>query len=102
RLNGIYLRMLRDAGVHLVEGRATLVDGHTVEVSGRRYTARNILIATGGRPFVPPIPGAELAITSNEALELPSLPKRLVIVGGGYIGVELAGVFHTLGAEVTI
>jgi glutathione reductase (NADPH) len=103
RLNGVYLRMLRDAGVTLLEGRATLVDAHTVEVAGRRYTARHILVATGGRPSLPTdVRGIEHAITSNEALELPSLPRRIVIVGGGYIGVEFASIFNAAGASVTM
>jgi glutathione reductase (NADPH) len=102
RLNGIYIRMLRDAGASLIEGRAILVDPHTVKVGGKSYTAKHILVATGARPFVPTIPGAEHGITSNEALELPELPRRLAIVGGGYIGVELAGVFNSLGAKVTM
>ena len=102
RLNGVYLRLLRDAGVTLVEGRARLVDGHTVEVAGRRYTAKHVLLATGGRPVLPPVRGIEHAITSNEALDLPALPARVAIVGGGYIGVEFAGIFATLGAAVTL
>jgi glutathione reductase (NADPH) len=102
RLNAIYVRLLRDAGVTLVEGRGRLLDAHTVEVAGRRHTAEHILVATGGRPSVPPIRGAEHAITSNEALELPVLPRRVVIVGGGYIGVEFAGIFNALGSQVTL
>jgi glutathione reductase (NADPH) len=102
RLNAIYIRMLRDARCTLVEGRAHVVDGHTVEVAGKRYTAKNILVATGGRPFVPDVRGAEHCITSNEALSLPELPRRIAIVGGGYIGVEFAGIFAALGAKVTL
>ncbi len=102
RLNGVYLRLLRDSGVTLFEGRGRVVDPHTVEVGGKRYTARYILVATGGRPEKPSIPGVEYGITSNEALDLPALPKRLTIVGGGYIGVELAGVFNAAGAKVTM
>ncbi|APR75256.1 Glutathione reductase [Minicystis rosea] len=102
RLNGIYIRLLRDSGVTLIEGRARVIDGHTVEVAGKRYTARTILVATGGRPVLPEVRGVEHALTSNEALELPSLPKRAVVVGGGYIGVELAGVMNALGSEVTM
>jgi glutathione reductase (NADPH) len=102
RLNGVYLRLLRDSGVTLVEGRAKIADAHTVEVAGARYTARTILVATGGRPHVPPVRGVELAITSNEALSLPALPRRIAVVGGGYIGVELAGVFNAAGAEVSM
>ncbi len=102
RLNGVYLRLLRDSGVTLVEGRARVVDAHTVEAGGRRYTARYILVATGGRPHLPALRGIEHAITSNEALSLPALPRRLAVVGGGYIGVELAGVFNAVGVEVTM
>jgi glutathione reductase (NADPH) len=102
RLNGVYLRLLRDSGVTLVEGRARVVDAHTVEVAGKRYTARYILVATGGRPYLPALRGIEHVITSNEALSLPSLPRRLAVVGGGYIGVELAGVFNSAGVEVSM
>jgi len=101
RLNGIYLRILRDNNVDLKEGRGVLVDDHTVEIAGERLTAENILIAVGGRPTMPDIPGIEQVITSNEALELPKLPKRVVIVGGGYIAIEFAGIFSSLGVEVT-
>lgn len=102
RLNAVYLRMLRDAEVTLVDGRGQIVDAHTVEVAGRRYTARNILVATGGWPYEPEVHGIEHAITSNEALELPRLPRRLAIVGGGYVGVEFASIFHALGSKVTM
>ncbi|MBT3992064.1 MAG: glutathione-disulfide reductase, partial [Rhodospirillaceae bacterium] len=101
RLNGIYLRILRDNNVDLKEGRGVLVDDHTVEVGGERLTAENILIAVGGWPSMPNIPGIEHVISSNEALELKELPKRMVIVGGGYIAVEFAGIFASLGVEVT-
>ncbi|MBK8258636.1 MAG: glutathione-disulfide reductase [Polyangiaceae bacterium] len=102
RLNGVYLRLLRDSGVTLIEGRGKIVDPHTVEVAGKRYTAEHILVATGGRPQKPPIVGADLGITSNEALDLPKLPKHVVVVGGGYIGVEFAGIFRAAGAKVTM
>jgi glutathione reductase (NADPH) len=102
RLNAIYIRMLRDSGVQILDGRGTIVDPHTVEVAGKRYTAKHILIATGGWPSLPKIPGIEHAITSNEALDLPELPERVVIVGGGYIAVEFAGIFHSAGAHVEI
>jgi len=101
RLNGIYIRMLKTAGVALHEARATMIDAHTLEVGGKRVTAETILIATGARPVKPPLPGADLAITSNEAFQLPALPKRVVMVGGGYIAVEFAGIFAGLGAKVT-
>jgi glutathione reductase (NADPH) len=102
RLNGIYVRMLRDSGVEIVEGRARLIDDHTVDVSGRRITANHILIATGSYPVRPDIPGADLGICSDQALDLPSLPKRALIVGGGYIAVEFAGILNAAGVEVTL
>ena len=101
RLNGIYHGILRNNNVELIEGRGRVVDRHTVEIAGKNVTAANILIATGSWPIMPPIPGIEHAITSNEALELPALPKRMVIIGGGYIAVEFAGIFNTLGVDVT-
>ncbi len=102
RLEGVYRDLLKNSDVRLVEGRGRLVDPHTVEVDGRRYTAANILVATGAHPVLPAVPGIEHAVTSNEALDLPSLPRRIVIVGGGYIAVEFAGIFHGLGAEVQL
>lgn len=102
RLEQIYQRLLRDSKVTLVEGRGKLIDAHTVEVEGKRYTAKYILIATGGWPVLPDIPGIELAITSNEALELRELPERVAIIGGGYIGVEFAGIFNAAGSKVTM
>src|SRR5438309_2127025 len=81
-------------------GSGGLADPHTVEIGGRNYTADNILIATGGHPTVPDIPGIEHVISSNEALDLPQLPRRIVIVGGGYIAVEFAGIFRGFGVEV--
>ncbi len=99
RLNGIYLSLLADAGVDLVEERGVLEDAHTVSLAGRRITAEKLLIATGGWPWTPDIPGVEHAISSNEALELKTRPERVLIVGGGYIAVEFAGIFHGLGAE---
>ncbi len=101
RLNGIYERILADNGVDILRGRARLTDAHTVEVDGKAFSAANILIAVGGWPSLPDIPGIEHAITSTEALDLPTLPKRIVIVGGGYIAVEFAGIFSALGAQVT-
>jgi glutathione reductase (NADPH) len=102
RLEVIYRKLLADTKVKLVEGRGRLVDPHTVEVDGHRYTAERIMIASGAHPVMPAIPGIEHAISSNEALELPSLPRRALVVGGGYIAVEFAGIFATAGAEVTI
>ena len=101
RLNGIYRRLLEGAGVKIFEARATLDGTHTVRIAGDRVTAEHILIATGGRPVVPEIEGRELAITSDEAFHLPALPRRAMIVGGGYIAVEFAGIFAGLGAAVT-
>ncbi len=100
RLNGVYAGLLDGAGVTRIEGRARLVDAHTVEVGGSRITATNILLAPGGWPHLPDIPGIELAISSNEAFHLAGLPRRVIIVGGGYIAVEFAGIFHGMGADV--
>ncbi len=100
RLNGVYDRLLKNAGVDLFDGHAVLEDAHTVSVDGKSYTTEKVLVATGGWPFVPDIPGKELAITSNEAFFLEAVPKRLIVVGGGYIAVEFAGIFHGLGAEI--
>jgi glutathione reductase (NADPH) len=102
RLNGVYGRLLEQAGVQLYRGRATLLDAHTVSIDGQAVTARNILLATGGWPWVPDIPGRELAITSNEFFHLPELPQRVVVVGGGYIAVEFAGVLNGMGAETQL
>ncbi len=101
RLNSIYRQLLGNAEVEVFESRARVLDPHTVEVDGRKVTAANILVATGGWPTVPNIPGKEHAITSNEAFHLAEMPRRVVIVGGGYIAVEFAGIFNGLGAEVT-
>lgn len=101
RLNGIYKKLLGDAGVEILEGHAEIVDDHTVSVDGQRVTAKYILIAVGSWPMRPQIPGIEHAISSNEAFYLSKLPERVVIVGGGYIGVEFAGIFHGLGAHTT-
>jgi len=101
RLNGVYQRILRDNDVETLNGFGSVVDAHTVKVAGKTVTAKNILIATGSWPSTPDIPGIEHVISSNEALDLPELPKRMVIVGGGYIAVEFAGIFAGLGVEVT-
>ena len=102
RLNGIYRNLLIDSGVTLMQAHARLVDPHTVEVEGRQYTAEHILIATGGWPFVPEIPGREHAITSNEAFYLDELPRRVLVVGGGYIAVEFASIFRGCGADTKL
>jgi glutathione reductase (NADPH) len=101
RLNGIYLQLLKGSGVHIIEGRASLVDAHTVDVAGQRYSAQNLLIATGGTPSVPDIAGREHVITSNEIFDIDPFPKRLLVVGGGYIACEFASIFNGLGANVT-
>ena len=100
RLSEIYIGMLKNSGVEIIDGHAAVVDPHTVEVAGRNYTAENILIATGSWPETPDIPGIEHVISSNEALDLERLPRRIVIVGGGYIAVEFAGIFNGFGSEV--
>ena len=102
RLNGIYRNLLVNSGVTLLQGHARITGAHEVEVDGRRYSAANILIATGGWPHVPDIPGKELAITSNEAFYLKELPRRVLVVGGGYIAVEFAGIFQGLGADTSL
>ena len=101
RLNGIYLQLLKGAGVQIIEGWATLADAHTVAVGAQRLTAQNILIATGGKPSVPDIAGREHAITSNDIFDIDPFPKRLLVVGGGYIACEFASIFKGLGAQVT-
>ena len=100
RLSQIYINMLNNSSVEIINGHAALADAHTVEVAGRNYTAENILIATGSWPETPDIPGIEHVISSNEALDLEKLPRRIVVVGGGYIAVEFAGIFSGFGSEV--
>src|SRR6185295_12041167 len=97
-----YIGLLKSSGVDLHEARGVVVDPHTVEVGGKRVTAERILVATGGHPVVPAIDGVGCAITSNEALDLETFPRRIIIVGGGYIACEFAGIFGTLGSEVTM
>ncbi len=101
-LNGRYQTYLQDNKVTVIRGLAGFVDAHTIEVEGERYTADHILIATGGTPLVPPVPGAELGITSDGFFELEDRPKRVAIVGAGYIAVELAGMLNALGSEVSL
>ncbi|GAB4140979.1 MAG: glutathione-disulfide reductase [Sphingomonadales bacterium] len=101
RLSGLYQQTLSKAGVEMFDGRAVIAGPHRIAVAGRTVTARYILIATGGAPVLPDIPGADLAITSNEAFHLETLPKRMIIVGGGYIATEFAGIFNGLGVAVT-
>ena len=102
RLNAIYIKLLENAGVEIHDGRAVLKDAHTVEVAGKTVTAERILIATGGTPSMPDLPGIEHAISSNEAFHLETLPQHITVVGGGYIAVEFAGIFNGLGREVTL
>ncbi len=102
RLNGVYERLLTGASAQIIRGRADVVDRHTVAINGQRITAEYLLVATGSWPTKPALPGAELAITSNEAFHLDHLPPRAIIVGGGYIAVEFAGILHGLGSEVTL
>lgn len=102
RLNGVYVSLLEKSGVRLYNGRATVKGAHTVEVAGSCISARHIAIATGSRPMLPVIPGIEHAITSKEALDLSSQPKRIAVVGAGYIAVEFAGIFNGLGTQVDL
>jgi glutathione reductase (NADPH) len=102
RLNAVYERVLSVAGVKILRGRATVTGPHEVAVGGKTYSARHILVATGSWPTIPEIPGRELAITSNEAFHLERLPRRAIVVGGGYIAVEFASIFHGLGVDTTL
>jgi glutathione reductase (NADPH) len=102
RLEGIYRRLLNNAGATIFDARATFIDPHTLDVGGKRVTAEKIVIATGGYPERPPIRGAELGIISDDAFYLKQMPKKIVICGAGYIAVEFAGIFQALGAEVHI
>lgn len=102
RLEAAYRNTLQNAGVTIHDARATVTDPHTVQLAtGESFTTKHILIATGGRPFLPDIPGAELAVTSNAMFDLPVLPKRALVVGGGYIASEFACILHGLGVSVT-
>lgn len=102
RLNGIYQRLLENSGVRIVRGKAVLADPHTVQVGEQSFTAKNILVCPGGWPHMPDIPGKELLVSSNEIFAMRQLPKRIAVLGGGYIGVEFAGIFQGLGADVTL
>ncbi len=99
RLNGIYERLLGQAGAAVFEARAKFIDAHTLDVGGKIVTAERIVIATGGHPTRPDLPGAELGIVSDDAFYLPAWPKRIAIVGSGYIAVEFAGIFAGLGSD---
>jgi glutathione reductase (NADPH) len=102
RLNGIYVKLLENSGVTWFFDRATFLDPHTLQVGERQITAKQIVIAVGGHPAWPEIEGADLGIVSDQAFFLPEMPKRVTLVGGGYIGVEFAGIFRGLGAEVDL
>ncbi len=102
RLEEVYGGLLEGSRVELMRAHATLVDPHTVRVDGRPGTAANILVATGSWPYIADFPGSEHCMTSNEVFELPELPRRVLVVGGGYIAVEFAGIFHGMGSEVVI
>lgn len=101
RLNDVYDNLLANANVDIFNGRARFIDAHTVAVGEQQFRAERILIATGGWPFIPDIPGREHAISSNEVFDLAHFPKRILVVGGGYIAVEFAGIFAGLGAKTT-
>ncbi len=102
RLNRVYEKLLTDSGVGVLTGRARLEGPHRVRIGADVYTAEYILVATGSWPWVPDIPGAELAVTSNDLFRMQTLPNRMCVVGGGYIGVEFAGIFRGLGVDVTL
>jgi glutathione reductase (NADPH) len=101
RLNAVYETVLRALDVTLLRGRARVAGPHEVEIDGERWRARHILVATGGHPLLPMLPGAQYAVSSNAMFDLPDFPRRLVVVGGGYIACEMASIFHGLGAKVT-
>lgn len=102
RLNGIYEGLLERAGVDMLKGRVRLLDAHAVEIGGTRHSAERILIATGGQAIIPDLPGREHALTSNDVFALDALPKRMMVVGAGYIALELGSVFCALGVDVTL
>jgi glutathione reductase (NADPH) len=102
RLNGIYGRLLENAGVEIINGTATISDANTVTVGERSYSAKHITVATGSWPVVPDVPGKECILTSNEMFYLPQLPRHAVVWGGGYIAVEFAGILAGLGVETTL
>jgi glutathione reductase (NADPH) len=101
RLNGVYRNLLEGAGVKLMQGWACLADAHTVQLGEKKHTARHILVATGGMPFVPELAGREHVLVSDAMFDLDPFPKRLLVVGGGYIACEFASIFNGLGAQVT-
>jgi glutathione reductase (NADPH) len=101
-INYSYFEQVQKAGIDLIRGHATFIDAHTINIDDRKFTADKILIAVGARPMQPPIPGIEYSITSREMFNLPYLPERLAIIGGGYIGVEFASMMNAFGCEVTV
>lgn len=101
-INQYWNSYVDDSGIDRISGQARFINNNTIEVDGRSYTADHIVIATGGQPIVPPVPGAELGITSDGFFALQQQPKKVAVIGGGYIGVELSGVLQALGSEVTI
>ncbi|WND01873.1 glutathione-disulfide reductase [Temperatibacter marinus] len=101
RLNGLYINTLSNAGVEMIEGRALVTGPNSVRVGDQEYSAKYILIAVGGWPMMPDLPGIEHAVSSNEALHFEKQPDHIVIVGGGYIAVEFAGIFNGMGSQVT-
>ncbi|MFO7705122.1 MAG: glutathione-disulfide reductase [Halopseudomonas sp.] len=102
RLNGIYRNMLKASGVTVMDARASFIDAHTLQVGDQRVTAERILIATGGWPFIPEFPGSEHVISSNEVFHLDTLPQRTLVVGGGYIAIEFASIFHGMQRDVSL
>jgi len=102
RLNAIYIRNLEASGVEIITGRARLKDAHTVLLNGQEISAKYILLAVGATPFLPQIEGIEHAISSNEAFHIETLPEDIIVVGGGYIAVEFAGIFNGLGAHTSL
>jgi glutathione reductase (NADPH) len=101
RLNGIYINLLDSAGVKIIKGWARLLDAHTVEVGDQKYTAKTLLVSTGGTALVPAVVGHEYVVTSDSMFDLDPFPKRLAVVGGGYIACEFASIFNGLGSKVT-
>lgn len=102
RLQGIYSELLNNSGVTLIEGQASLVDAHTIQIADRQLSSQRILVVTGGQPFIPDIAGKEYISTSNDIFALEKLPRRMVIVGGGYIALEFAGIMNGLGVKTTL
>jgi glutathione reductase (NADPH) len=102
RLSGLYEKLLHGSGCEIVRGRASIVDAHTVEVAGKRYTAENILVATGARAVRPSEPGTEDAWVSDDVFHMDALPERILVVGAGYIALEMACIFHGLGSKVSV